>query len=61
MLVTHSLTYLPNVDRIFVLKNGRISESGNYDALMANDGAFAEYVRTYLQEHADNDGIEEGL
>ena len=30
ILVTHSARYLPQMDRIFVMKDGRISEQGNY-------------------------------
>lgn len=44
------ITYLPKVDNIFVLKNGEVSESGNYEALMNKKGAFAEFLIQHLQE-----------
>lgn len=34
LLVTHGITYLPNVDNIYVVKNGEISESGNLQELI---------------------------
>ena len=52
VLVTHGITYLPRVDRIVVLVNGEISETGTYDDLISFDGAFAEFIRTYLTETA---------
>jgi ABC-type multidrug transport system fused ATPase/permease subunit len=48
--VTHGLSFLKNVDRIVVIKDGKISEMGTYIELMANRGAFAEFLETYLQE-----------
>ena len=50
VLVTHGITYLPRVDRIVVLVNGTISEAGTYDELISHNGAFAEFIRTYLTE-----------
>ncbi len=41
---------MKNVDRIVVIKDGKISEMGTYIELMANRGAFAEFLETYLQE-----------
>ena len=41
ILVSHSMDEIArNVDRILVLKNGRIAESGTFDALMARKGYF---------------------
>jgi len=34
ILVTHAISFLPQVDRIFVMKNGEISESGTYKELL---------------------------
>ncbi|CAD1479365.1 unnamed protein product, partial [Heterotrigona itama] len=35
ILVTHQLQYLPNVDRIIVLKDGKIEADGSYNELVA--------------------------
>ena len=40
-IVAHRLSTVRNVDRIFVLKDGRIIEEGSYDALVASGGEFA--------------------
>ena len=48
--MTHSITYLPKVDLVITMQNGEVSEVGTYDQLIKNDGAFAEFIRTYLTE-----------
>ena len=45
-----------------MLDNGTISEIGTYNELISHDGAFAEFIRTYLTEEAmreelDSEGI----
>lgn len=55
ILVTHGITYLPQVDNIFVLKDGEISESGNYAELMSKKGAFSEFLIQHLQTIKDED------
>ncbi|KAL6447243.1 hypothetical protein ACFW04_001485 [Cataglyphis niger] len=50
VLVTHSITYLPEVDNIIVLKDGEITESGTYKQLLEKKGAFAEFLVHHLQE-----------
>jgi ATP-binding cassette subfamily C (CFTR/MRP) protein 1 len=50
VLVTHSVTHLPQVDFIIVLKNGIVSESGTYNELVEKKGDFAEFLATYLKE-----------
>ena len=55
MLVTNAISYLPQVDHIVVLDQGRITESGSYHQLMAKKGAFAEFLKNYLLEQEDDD------
>ncbi|XP_050076524.1 multidrug resistance-associated protein 1 isoform X3 [Anopheles maculipalpis] len=50
VLVTHGITYLPNTDKIYVLREGEVSESGTYQELMDKKGAFAEFLMQHLQE-----------
>ena len=50
IVVTHRLATARNADRILVLEDGTISESGTYDELMAIDGAFCRIIQNYLDE-----------
>ncbi|XP_071568157.1 multidrug resistance-associated protein 1 isoform X4 [Temnothorax nylanderi] len=61
VLVTHSITYLPEVDNIIVLKDGEITESGTYKQLLEKKGAFAEFLVQHLQEVHVDDGSEADL
>ncbi|XP_035914957.1 multidrug resistance-associated protein 1 isoform X9 [Anopheles stephensi] len=55
VLVTHGITYLPNTDKIYVLREGEISESGTYQELMDKKGAFAEFLIQHLQEVSEEE------
>ena len=35
VLVTHGIAFLPQVDQIIVMKDGQITETGNYQQLLA--------------------------
>ncbi len=50
VLVTHGITYLPSVDHIVVIKDGKISEQGSYRELLAKKGAFADFLLEYMAE-----------
>uniref|UniRef100_A0A8C9ZU68 Multidrug resistance-associated protein 1 n=1 Tax=Sander lucioperca TaxID=283035 RepID=A0A8C9ZU68_SANLU len=55
VLVTHGLSYLPQADLILVLVEGQITEMGSYQHVVATQGAFAEFLRTYAAvEQTDN-------
>ncbi|MEE6497511.1 hypothetical protein FKM82_002762 [Ascaphus truei] len=47
LLVTHGVSYLPQMDTIIVMIDGKITEIGSYQDLLEQDGAFAEFLRTY--------------
>ena len=53
LLVTNNLNILPKVDKIIVLKEGKISESGTYNQLMDNKGAFYELVSEFSKNQAE--------
>jgi ATP-binding cassette subfamily B protein len=46
IMVAHRLTTLNATDCIFVFDKGRVAEQGGFDALVANNGVFAELVRS---------------
>jgi len=48
IVVAHRLSTVVRADRIVVLRDGRIEESGRYDALVAADGYFARFARRQL-------------
>uniref|UniRef100_A0A3Q0SJL6 Multidrug resistance-associated protein 1 n=1 Tax=Amphilophus citrinellus TaxID=61819 RepID=A0A3Q0SJL6_AMPCI len=59
VLVTHGLSYLPQANLILVMMKGEITEMGSYQQLMATEGAFAEFLRTYAAvDKPDNSGEE---
>ena len=53
ILVTHGVKFLPEVDKIFVMKDGQISESGTYRELLDHGKEFSEFLIQYLQEEED--------
>ena len=65
--MTHSLTFLSQVDTIVVLQDGAISEVGSFTELLERDGPFSEFLNQYLvntDEYSKNDdftGKELGL
>uniref|UniRef100_A0A3B3WF06 ATP-binding cassette, sub-family C (CFTR/MRP), member 3 n=1 Tax=Poecilia mexicana TaxID=48701 RepID=A0A3B3WF06_9TELE len=50
VLVTHGISFLPQVDNIVVMVEGRVSEMGSYQELLKQNGAFAEFLRNYALE-----------
>ena len=50
LMVAHRLSTVIHFDRIVMLKNGKIVESGTYDELMASNSLFAELVNKQLIE-----------
>jgi len=43
--IAHRLTTIRDADVIFVLQHGRLLQSGNHDALIAQGGAYEEFIR----------------
>jgi ATP-binding cassette subfamily C protein len=48
IVIAHRLSTVREVDRILVLKQGRIVETGSYDELLARGGAFSELAKQQL-------------
>jgi len=46
LLIAHRLSTIEQADRMIVLDNGRLSESGTRDELLASGGIYASMVRT---------------
>ncbi len=47
IMIAHRLTTVRNADKIFVLKDGRIEESGTHDVLAKQDGLYAKMWQDY--------------
>lgn len=45
VMIAHRFSTIQDVDRIYVMENGRIVETGNYDSLLARGGVFAGLAR----------------
>ena len=50
ILVAHRISTVREADRIFVLDDGRIAESGTHDQLVAKNGLYAAMFRKQLLE-----------
>uniref|UniRef100_A0A8V5GBW7 Canalicular multispecific organic anion transporter 1 n=1 Tax=Melopsittacus undulatus TaxID=13146 RepID=A0A8V5GBW7_MELUD len=53
ILVTHSISFLPQVDNIVVMVAGAVTEQGSYGTLLANRGAFAQFLNLYGRQEKD--------
>lgn len=47
ILVTHKLNFLPHVDYIITLADGKTTEQGTYADLMAANGFFAKFINEF--------------
>ena len=58
ILVTHALHFLPHVDHIITMEDGRIAEQGSYNELREQKGAFYRLIRDFGAEDEDEDEFE---
>ena len=56
--MTHGIGFLPQCDKIVVMVDGKITETGTYTELIENNGAFAEFLRNY--SNVDTEEEEDG-
>jgi len=63
VLVTHSISFLPQVDQIIMLQDGCVAEVGSYKQLVQQAGAFSDFLKNYLMEIlvGDDDDKDEHL
>lgn len=62
ILVTHRISVLSKCDYIYVMKDGKIVESGTFNELIANDkqeGNFSELLSNYLVTHETENSVDE--
>ncbi|KAI0783557.1 P-loop containing nucleoside triphosphate hydrolase protein [Abortiporus biennis] len=61
ILVTHALHFLPQVDYIYTIVDGRIAEQGTYNNLLAIDGAFSRFVKEFGAKEENEEKEEEAV
>ena len=47
IMIAHRLTTIKNADRIFVLREGHVEETGTHDSLVAQNGLYAKMWQDY--------------
>lgn len=52
LVIAHRLSTIEKADRILVMDNGRIVESGSHDELLAAGGAYAQLHQIQFSEHS---------
>ena len=45
LIVAHRMSTIETADKIVVLEDGRITDEGDWDSLLAKDGKFANYLQ----------------
>ncbi len=59
VLVTHGVTYLKQMNNIFVLKDGEISESGTLQELLDQKGAFADFLVQHIETVKEEENLDD--
>jgi ATP-binding cassette subfamily B protein len=58
LVIAHRLSTIMDADQILVMDHGRIVERGTHQALLAQEGVYAQMWALQQQEDAERDGKE---
>ncbi len=61
IVIAHRLSTIRHVDRIIVLREGRLLEAGDHDALIAAGGHYCELYNTYFRHQSPDYRPDEGF
>ncbi len=61
IIIAHRLSTIRHVDRIIVLRDGRILEEGQHDALIAAGGHYCELYNTYFRHQSPDYRPDQGF
>ncbi|KAI9224695.1 P-loop containing nucleoside triphosphate hydrolase protein [Blastocladiella britannica] len=61
IFVTHQLQYLPQVDKVIQIKDGKIAKYGTYDELMSKHADFADLINSHVAAGEDGDDDVEAM
>ena len=54
IFISHRLSTTVNADRIYVMEQGRIIESGSHSSLMSQNGTYAKMFRLQAEKYVNN-------
>ncbi len=61
ILVTHALHFLPQVDYIYVISDGRVAEQGTYTELMGSGKEFSQFYNEFVsKDQGENEADKKG-
>ncbi|KAJ8983675.1 hypothetical protein NQ317_003463 [Molorchus minor] len=58
VLVTHQLQYLSQVERIYLLENGKIEASGTYSDLQSSNSEFTKLLINHSEDNEETENVE---
>ncbi|KAH8831322.1 P-loop containing nucleoside triphosphate hydrolase protein [Flagelloscypha sp. PMI_526] len=57
IVITHALHFLPRVDYIYTIVDGRIQEQGTYQELLAHQGAFSKFAAEFGNKESEEEDL----